>query len=70
MGAVFHFLETYEAWIYLFLGLIALAYLNKLVISWQEWRAAVFGLERDVAQRRLSAALTVLLLLLMLVILE
>lgn len=66
MESVFKFLETYETWIYLLLGLIAFPYLNKVVVAWQEWRLAVFGLERETAQRRLSLALTVILMLLML----
>ena len=58
-------LETYEIWIYDFLGVFCLWYLRKELAAWHEWRASVFGIEREIAQRRFSAAMTVLTLLFM-----
>lgn len=66
MEELLDFLQKYEIWIYVLLGGGAFIYLRKLLTSWQEWRVAVFGLEREAAQRRLSAALSVFILLFLL----
>jgi hypothetical protein len=63
-------LQKYEVWIYGILGVIALFYFQKLISAWKEWQASVFGLERVIAQRRFSTALTVLILLMLFVLLE
>ncbi|HVP20476.1 MAG TPA: hypothetical protein VMS73_01300 [Anaerolineaceae bacterium] len=60
------FLETYEIWIYLLLGIIFLLYLRKVLDSWHEWRASLFGIEREIAQRGFSFNLTILILVLFL----
>jgi len=59
-------LETYEIWIYVFLGIFGLWYFWKVLLAWREWRASLFGIEREIAQRRFSSAMTVLVLLVML----
>jgi hypothetical protein len=59
MEELLRFLEQYEAWIYALLGVVAFIYFRKLIGDWQEWRNSVFGLERESAQRRLSATLAV-----------
>ncbi len=53
-------LETYEIPIYVVIGLASLFFLRKLLQAWGEWRSALFGLEQEIAQRRFSSALTVL----------
>jgi len=58
MEDLLRFLKTYEVWIYALLGFFALIYLRKLILAWQEWQKAVYGLERENAQRHLSAALS------------
>ncbi len=63
-------LQKYEVWIYVLLGAIALINLQKLVSAWYEWRSMVFGLEREIAQRRFTASLTVLILLVLFVFAE
>jgi hypothetical protein len=63
-------LQKYEVWIYSVLGVIALFYFQKLISAWKEWQGTVFGLERTVAQRRFSTALTVLVLLMLFVFVE
>jgi hypothetical protein len=70
MGEVVHFLVDYEIWIYAILGLIGGIYLRKILLNWQEWRSAIFGLERDGAQRRLVTAVTVMVLLLVTAVAE
>jgi hypothetical protein len=63
MNELLRFLKTNEVWIYVLLGLVGLWYLRKLLVALAEWRGALFGLEKDNAQRQLSAAMSVLILL-------
>lgn len=70
MEVLLPFLQKYEVWIYLLLGLIAFVWFQKLIIAWQQWQGTVFGLEREIAQRRFSTALTILALLIVLVLME
>jgi hypothetical protein len=70
MEELLPFLQKYEVWIYSLLGVIALFYFQKLISAWKEWQGTVFGLERVIAQRRFSTALTVLILLVVFVIVE
>jgi hypothetical protein len=64
------FLESIEIWVYLVVGLIGLISLQQLAAAWQEWRAALYGLERGSAQRKLSASLTVVVLMMLLALSE
>lgn len=64
MGQLVRFLVDYEAWIYALLVLLGGVYLRKVFLNWQEWRSAIFGLEREGAQSRLVMAATVLVLIL------
>lgn len=64
------FLQKYEVWIYVLLGVIAFVYLRKLITAWKEWQGTVFGLERESAQRRFSTSLTILVLLGVFVLME
>lgn len=65
MDQLLRFLQTYEIWIYLLLGGVGAVYLHKLLSSYQDWRGAIFGLERENAQRKLSASLTILVLIML-----
>jgi len=65
MGDVVRFLVNSEVWIYALLGLIGVIYLSKLISDWREKRSAIFGLEREGAQRRLVLSATVVVLLLL-----
>jgi len=62
MTAVIRFLAQLEIPIYILLGVVAIIYLRRLMISLEERRLAVFGLERDAAQVKISQATTVLIL--------
>lgn len=62
------FLEQYEGWIYLVLGLAAVVGLRHLIQGWKELRAAMFGLEKEIAQRKLVVSLTGLILLVLMVV--
>jgi len=66
MDEILHFLKNAELWIYLVLAVAGLLILRKLIMNWQEWRTAVFGLERENAQRRFIASLTLLIFLFLL----
>ena len=57
------FLEKYEVWVYLILGAIIFLYLRRLTFAWQEWRSAIYGLEKETAQHKISSALSVIILL-------
>ncbi len=63
MGEVFRFFKEYEVFVYLLLGVIAVWYIRKFALAWDELRSAAFGLERESAQRRLNWAATMLILL-------
>ncbi|MHB0924589.1 MAG: hypothetical protein ACYC6H_00280 [Bellilinea sp.] len=58
MEEVLRFLKTYEAAIYVILGLVALWTLRKMATAWKELRSSQFGLERESAQRRFNNSLT------------
>lgn len=70
MEELFPFLQKFEIWIYIFLGAVALIPLQRLITAWRMWQGSVFGLEREIAQRRFSTALTVLLLLVVFIFME
>ena len=54
MQAVFRFLETYQTLVYLLLLLASVYSFRFLWRAWKEWREAYFGLEREIAMRRLA----------------
>ncbi len=70
MDDILHFLKNAEPWIYLILAVVGLLTFRRLIKSWQEWQATMFGLERENAQRRFAASLTVLILLFLLGVAE
>lgn len=64
------FLQAYEIWIYILLGLVGIFYLRKFLLAWQELQGAVFGLERENAQGRINQAGSALLFILTLMAAE
>ena len=62
MNYVIRFLAEFEVPIYLMLGIVALIYLRRILMALQEKRLAIFGLEREAAQRKVVGASTVLIL--------
>ena len=70
MEALLPFLEKYEAWVYVLLGVVAVIYIKKTISAWQQWQGTLFGLERDIAQRRFTTVLTILILLVLFVVVE
>lgn len=70
MEELLAFLKENEFGIYLLLGAIAFICLLKLISALSEWQATVYGLEREIAQRKFSAVLSVLVLLILMVFAE
>lgn len=70
MVAVYRFLSTYEVLIYLVFSIGGLITLRWLWLAWREKREAIFGLEREFAQRRLISAFTTMLLILVMILSE
>jgi len=64
------FFTAFEFWIYLLIGLAALFFIRKFILSWRELKDAAFGLERESAQSRLNQSATVLVLLLTMAVSE
>jgi hypothetical protein len=70
MAEAIDFFSAFEVWIYVFLGLVALFFIRKFILAWQELRDAGFGLERDNAQARLNQSAVILVLLIMMAVTE
>jgi hypothetical protein len=66
MIEIYQFLASYEVLIYILLAIGGLFAFRWLWRSWQEWRVAVFSLEREFSARRLgrSAAISILIVIL------
>ena len=62
MEYIIRFLAEFEVPIYLVLGIVALVYLRRVLMALEEKRSAIFGLEREAAQRKVVTATTVLIL--------
>jgi hypothetical protein len=60
MGEALLFLEEYQGWIYLVLGLAALAYLRWTWRWYRSRRETIFSLEREQATERLTRSATLL----------
>ena len=67
MAELLRYLTAYEGWIYVCLGVIGIIYLRKGVVAFQEWRVALFGLEKNLAQRKLGSAVGIVFLLVLLI---
>lgn len=63
MNEIVQFFKTFEVGFYIILGLAGLVYLRKLILAFRDVQGTIFGMERDLAQGRLSGALSMLTLL-------
>jgi hypothetical protein len=66
MVEILGFLTKYEVWIYILAGGVAVFYARKVILALEDKRAAVFGLERENANRQLATAGTLMGLMLLL----
>ncbi len=60
MSETLAFLTKYEVWIYFIAAGIGLIYIRKVILAIEERRSAVFGLERENANRQLTSAASIL----------
>lgn len=63
MAFIYQFLSTYEVLIYIVLAIGALFAIRWLWQSWNEWRQAVYSLEREFALRRMGQSTAFIVLL-------
>jgi hypothetical protein len=66
MAAIYQFLSTYEVLIYIVLAIGGLFASRWLWRSWNEWRQAVYSLEKEFALRRIGRSVAFLALILVL----
>ena len=70
MPSIYQFLGTHEVLIYILLSIGAMFGLRWLWRSWNEWRHAVYSLEREFALRRIGQSMASLGLILVLFLME
>ena len=68
MAEIFRLFKLAESYLYIILGIIGFIYLRKLIISINEYRNSLFGMEKDNARGHLFQAGGVLLLVLIVAI--
>lgn len=61
MDAILRFLTQYEILFYILLGTVILVYVRKVYLAWRDWSEALFGLEKELAQRKINAGLSLVL---------
>lgn len=61
MDAILRFLTQYEILFYILLGAVILVYVRKVYLAWRDWSMALFGLEKELAQRKINAGLSLVL---------
>ncbi len=69
MAQALRFFVQYEAVLYFLVALIAILYLYRFWMAWQEIQSAIYGLEREAAQTRLNQTSLVLFILLIMALL-
>lgn len=61
MDAILRFLTQYEILFYILLGAVILVYVRKVYLAWRDWSVALFGLEKELSQRKINAGLSIVL---------
>ncbi len=59
MNAILRFLTQYEYLFYILLGGVILVYIRKVYLAWRDWSVALFGLEKELSQRKINAGLSI-----------
>ncbi len=62
MQIILTFLVKFETWIYILAAIAAVFFLRGVIVSWQELRISIFGLERENALRKLNSNISGLIL--------
>ncbi len=70
MEQVLQFFRTYEIWVYIILGALAIWQVRKFALSWEELRGAFFGMEREAAQSRVNSAATLIVIFIIMAVVE
>ena len=70
MEKVLQFLKSSEIYIYIILSILAMWWIRKFALAWNEVRATYFGMEREAAQGRLNQAATMLVLIIITAVVE
>ncbi len=70
MAAVIQFFIDLEGWVYLVAGLVIIIFTGRLIHFIQKWKLAQFGLEREIARKKIMTSVTTLILCLVLIIAE
>jgi hypothetical protein len=70
MEELIRFLQRYEIWIYFLMGAVGIIYIQKLFRNYREWHSSLYGMEKENAQRRINASLSIIILLALLTVTE
>lgn len=62
MDAFVRYARDYELIVYIILGVFALLHVRQFLRAWDDLRGSAFGIERDLAQRKLNQAASMLVL--------
>jgi len=62
MHTLLRFLSRYEVLFYILLGIVVVISLRRVLVSWRQWRTALFGLEKETSQRIFNQGMTILIL--------
>lgn len=60
MTTLLRFLTQFEILFYILLGFILLIFSRKVYLAWKDWSVALFGLEKEHAQKQINQGITVL----------
>jgi hypothetical protein len=59
MDAILGFLNRYEILLFILIGAVILVYLRKVFQAWRDWSVALFGLEKELSQRKINQSLSI-----------
>ena len=59
MNALLRFLTQYEILFFILLGAVILIYVRKVFLAWRMWSIALFGLEKELSQKKINAGLSI-----------
>lgn len=59
MDAILNFLDRYEILFFVLIGAVILIYLRQVFQAWREWSVALFGLEKELSQRKINQSLSI-----------
>ena len=62
MDSLLRFLVKYEVLMYFVLGLVVVIFLRRIMVSWKQWRTALFGIEKENSQVKFNQGITVLII--------